>query len=209
MIFSNDLLNAVAFIALLVPSIIFHEVAHGYVAARLGDPTARQAGRLTLNPIPHIDPFGSVLLPGLLALSGATVFGWARPVPIAPWFFRNPTTGMALTAIAGPGTNLLLAVVTGRVLLEVVDIHGTALRAVVVFGLLNAVLAVFNMLPIPPLDGSRLLPLILNAEARQVYARFENYGMLLIFALVFLWRDGLGRLLSGPIRFALRLAGLL
>ncbi|MDH3426374.1 MAG: site-2 protease family protein [Acidimicrobiia bacterium] len=208
MIFENDFLDAAAFIVLLIPSIIAHEVAHGTVALRLGDPTARDAGRLTLNPIPHIDPFGSVILPGLLALAGSTIFGWAKPVPVVPRYFRNPTEGMAITALAGPATNLVLAVITGRVVLEVLDLHGTALRAVFFFGLLNAVLAVFNLLPIPPLDGSRLLPLVLTPNGRRMYAQVEQYGFLILFALVFVWRDGLGRMMREPINLALRVAGL-
>lgn len=208
MVFENDFLDAVAFIALLIPSIILHEVAHGAVALRLGDPTAREAGRLTLNPIPHIDPLGSVILPGLLALSGGTVFGWAKPVPVIPRYFSNPTEGMAITALAGPLTNLALATLTGRVLLEMMDLSGTALRAVLIFGLLNAVLAVFNLLPIPPLDGSRLLPLVLSENGRRMYAKVEPYGILILFALVFVWDDGLGRILRRPIGWALDLAGL-
>jgi len=207
-IFENDFLDAVAFIALLIPSIILHEIAHGAVALRLGDPTARDTGRLTLNPVPHIDPFGSIILPGLLALAGGTVFGWAKPVPVVPRYFRNPAEGMAITALAGPATNLLLAVFTGRVVLEVFELHGTVLRAVIIFGLLNAVLAVFNLLPIPPLDGSRLLPLVLNENGRRMYASVSQYGFLILFALVFIWDDGLGRMLRGPIRSVLRLAGL-
>lgn len=208
MIVENDFLDAALFIALLIPSIILHEVSHGYVAKRLGDPTADEAGRLTLNPIPHVDPFGSVLLPGLLALSGATVFGWAKPVPVVPRFFRNPVSGMAAVALAGPGTNLALAVFTGRVLLPAWEPSGTVLRAVVIFAFLNIVLAVFNMIPIPPLDGSRLLPLVLPPEGRQAYARIEPYGILIIFALVFIWQDGLGRIMRGPIRFLIDVAGL-
>ncbi len=208
MIVDNAFLDAVLFVALLIPSIIFHEVAHGVVALRLGDPTARQAGRLTLNPVPHIDPFGSIILPGLLALGGLTVFGWAKPVPVVPRFFRNPTAGMAAVGLVGPATNLILAAVTGRILLAVLEPSGTMLRVLVVFALLNVVLAVFNLLPIPPLDGSRLLPLFLGPEGRRVYAQVERYGILIIFALVFLWRDGLGRLMGPPIRFLLEVVGL-
>lgn len=208
MVVENDFLDAVIFIALLIPSVVFHEISHGAVAARLGDPTARAAGRLTLNPVPHIDPFGSVILPGLLALSGGTVFGWAKPVPVVPRYFKNPTGGMAITALAGPATNIVLATITGRVILEAVDWQGAWLRAVLIFGLLNATLAVFNLIPIPPLDGSRLLPLVLSPGGRQVYARFEQYGLLVIFALVFLWRDGLGTIMRTPINIVLEISGI-
>lgn len=208
MVVENNLLNAVIFIALLIPSIIFHEVSHGAVAARLGDPTARAAGRLTLNPVPHIDPFGSVILPGLLALSGGTVFGWAKPVPVVPRYFKDPTSGMAVTALAGPATNVVLTIITGRVMLEFFTFEGAWLRAVLIFGLLNATLAVFNLIPIPPLDGSRLLPLVLSPRGRQFYARFEQYGLLVIFALVFLWRDGLGTIMRTPINIVLEISGM-
>ncbi len=113
----NRILDPVIFIVLLIMAVILHEVSHGLVARRLGDRTAADAGRLTLNPIPHIDPFGSVLLPAMLALSGAPVFGWAKPVPVNPRVFSRPTEGMALTALAGPVSNLVLALIAGRVLL--------------------------------------------------------------------------------------------
>lgn len=208
MIVENDLLDAVYFIALLIPAIILHEVAHGFVALRYGDPTARDAGRLTLNPVPHIDPLGSIILPGLLAFSGLTVFGWAKPVPVMPRFFRNPTAGMAVVGLAGPATNIALTLIIGRVVISTFEPSGTVLRVLLVFALLNAILAVFNLLPIPPLDGSRLLPLILSPESRRAFARVEQYGFLILFALVFLWRDGLGRILGPPVRFLLRAAGL-
>lgn len=208
MIVENGFLDALLFIALLIPSVILHEVAHGAVALRLGDHTAEQAGRLTLNPAPHIDPFGSVILPGLLALSGGTVFGWAKPVPVVPRHFRNPVGGMAVVGLAGPATNFLLALVTGRVVLEAWQPTGTLLRLLLFFALLNVVLAVFNMLPIPPLDGSRLLPLVLPPEGRKLYARIEPFGILIIIVLVFVIDDGLGRLLGPPVRLLLRVVGL-
>ncbi len=212
MIHENSVIDAVLFIAVLAPSIIFHEVAHGLVAARLGDPTARAAGRLTLNPIKHVDPFGSVILPAMLALGGQDVFGWAKPVPVNPNRFAHPTRGMAITALAGPATNLGLALVVGRLgpfeqVGGVVFITSNDLWARVLLGLLivNAALAVFNMLPIPPLDGSRLLPLVLSDQGRLAYARISQYGFLVLVLLLFVFRGSL-RFLGSWISWIIRLA---
>lgn len=180
----NRILDPVIFIVLLIFSVILHEVSHGLVARRLGDRTAEMAGRLTLNPIPHIDPFGSLLLPAMLAISGAPVFGWARPVPVNPQSFKHPTEGMALTALAGPVSNLALALLSGRVLLPVTS--GIVSDLVWAFGVINVVLAVFNLLPIPPLDGSRMLPLFLGGRGRDAYAKVQPYGFLILFAMLFI-----------------------
>ena len=192
----NRILDPVIFIVLLIMSVILHEVSHGLVARRLGDRTAEMAGRLTLNPIPHIDPFGSVLLPAMLAISGAPVFGWARPVPVNPRSFNHPTEGMALTALAGPVSNLTLALIAGRVLLPATS--GIVADLVWAFGVINVVLAVFNLLPIPPLDGSRMLPLFLGDRGRAAYAKVEPYGFLILFAVLFII-PGATRWLSVPI----------
>lgn len=193
----NRILDPVIFIVLLIVSVILHEVAHGVVARRLGDPTAARAGRLTLNPIPHIDPFGSVLLPAMLAVSGAPVFGWAKPVPVNPRTFSRPIEGMALVALAGPLTNLALALLAGRLLLPVAS--GWVATVIWGFGIVNVVLAVFNLLPVPPLDGSRFLPLFLSDRGRAFFARIEPYGFLIIFALLFVV-PGVGDFLNVPIR---------
>ena len=160
-----------------------HEVSHGFVADRLGDPTARNAGRLTANPIRHIDPFGSVLLPAMLALANGPLFGWAKPVPVNPGRFTNPTAHMAITAVAGPASNVLLAAVLGRLVYTSLD--GIPREIVFWFIALNLFLAVFNMLPIPPLDGSRLLPLVLSEGGRRRYRQFEQFGFIILFALLF------------------------
>ena len=202
----NRILDPIIFIALLILAVILHEVSHGLVARRLGDRTAAAAGRLTLNPLPHIDPFGSVLLPAMLAVSGAPVFGWAKPVPVNPRAFRNPTEGMALTALAGPISNLALALLAGRVLLPATS--GFLADLVWAFGYINVVLAVFNLLPIPPLDGSRMVPLFLGDRGRAAYARVEPYGFLILFAALFLI-PGATRWLSGPISTVAEWLGLL
>lgn len=211
MLHENGVIDAMLFIAVLAPSVILHEVSHGLVAARLGDSTARAAGRLTLNPIKHIDPFGSVILPAMLALGGQDVFGWAKPVPVNPNRFAHPTRGMAATALAGPATNLSLALIVGRLgpfeqVGELVYITSDALWARILLGLLivNAALAIFNMLPIPPLDGSRLLPLVLSDRGRLAYARVSQYGFFVLFALLFVFRGSLrflGSWIAGVIRF--------
>lgn len=183
----NSFIEAAVLILILIPSIIVHEVSHGFVADRLGDQTARNAGRLTLNPLPHIDPFGSLLLPGMLALAGAPVFGWAKPVPVQPANFKNPTQHMAITAAAGPASNILLAALLARLVYPLLS--GIPEEIALWFIFLNLLLAVFNMLPIPPLDGSRLLPLVLPERGRQLYRQFEQFGFLALFALLFIF-DG-------------------
>lgn len=212
MIHDNTFIDVALFVAILLPSVILHEIAHGFLADRLGDDTARRAGRLTFNPVPHIDPVGSVLLPSMLALAGANVFGWAKPVPVNPARFARPTQQMALVALAGPITNLALAAV-GGMLGPLVDLSSAASpggvvlfssafdigittgalwgRMVFGFVLVNAALAVFNMLPIPPLDGSRLVPLFLSERGRVRFHQVSQYGFLILFVLIFVFEDAL------------------
>jgi Zn-dependent protease len=212
MLHDNAAIDVTLFILVLIPSVVLHEIAHGMVALRLGDPTARDAGRLTLNPVRHVDPFGSILLPVMLALARMNVFGWARPVPVNPSRFARPVEGMAVTALAGPATNILLAVAVGRLgpfeqVAGTVFITSDSLWAAYLQGMLvvNAALAVFNMLPIPPLDGSRLLPLLLPPQARMVYDRVAQYGFLILIVLLFVFPASL-RFLGGAIRAIVRLA---
>ena len=179
----NSFIEAALVILILIPTIIVHEVSHGFVANLLGDPTARNAGRLTLNPIPHIDPFGSILLPAMLALANGPLFGWAKPVPVNPGRFSNPTGHMAVTAVAGPVSNVLLAALLARLVLP--SLSGVIEEIVFWVIVLNLFLAVFNMLPIPPLDGSRLLPLVLPERGREIYRQFEQFGFIILFALLF------------------------
>jgi len=208
----TPLIDALLFILLLIPSVILHEVAHGFVAFRLGDTTARDAGRLTLNPIRHVDPVGSLLVPGMLAVAGQNVFGWAKPVPVNPSGFARPIEGMALTALAGPATNLLLSFAVGLVgpfhqLGNTIYLEndGLAARMLLGFVVVNAALAVFNMLPIPPLDGSRLLPLVLPPAGRRWFARVAPYGFFILIALIFIFEGALS-FLSDWIRWLVQLA---
>jgi Zn-dependent protease len=178
--------------ALLFPAIILHEVAHGYIAFLLGDPTAQRAGRLTLNPIKHIDPVGTIILPLVLLImsGGAFFFGYAKPVPFNPRNFKDERTGMLLTGIAGPVTNILLAILTGLVIRVFPATGPTWLDAVfgviVYFCYANLVLAFFNLVPVPPLDGSRVLQWILPDGLRDAYHGFERYGFMALIALTWL-----------------------
>lgn len=166
----------IAMIIALVLSVVIHEMAHGYAADALGDPTARLSGRLSPNPLVHIDPFMSVLLPGLLVLSGSPIlFGAAKPVPYNPYNFTNQKWGEALVAVAGPASNIALAVIFA-LLVQFADVLGLSatfvqLSVMVVF--LNLFLAFFNLIPIPPLDGSKILPRFLSFSLRMKYDRFR------------------------------------
>ncbi|MFZ2593924.1 MAG: site-2 protease family protein [Minisyncoccia bacterium] len=196
---------AVLSIIILIFSVILHEVAHGYMADKLGDPTARFAGRLTLNPIVHIDLFGSIILPAALFLSGSPImFGWAKPVPYNPHNIRG-RMGEALVALAGPATNLLLAIVFGlllRVGLGAGDPDIPSILYMIVH--MNVLLAIFNLLPIPPLDGSKIMSALLPRDLAIRYESLRNQleqnvalgmGALIVFVLLF------GSVLNAVVRF--------
>jgi Zn-dependent protease len=176
----------------LAIAVVFHEVAHGYVAWRLGDPTARQAQRLTLNPFAHVDLVGSVILPMVLIFTGSPVLlGWAKPVPFNPGFFRNPRKGIMLVAFAGPATNLLLALASGLLFRLVLVLGSGGAAIILLMGLAylcitNVVLGVFNLIPIPPLDGSKIVMGLLPESLARAYAGVERFGFLLIFGLLYL-----------------------
>lgn len=175
-------------LAVLIISVVLHEVAHGYVAESLGDPTARLAGRLTLNPIKHLDPFGSVILPLLLSLSGTgVVFGWAKPVPYNPYNLRAGRWGPALVALAGPASNLALVVVFA-LLFRLLPLAPAMAELIALIVLVNLSLAFFNLVPIPPLDGSKILFAILPLRWRGLENWLNHYSLvLLLFFLLFLW----------------------
>ena len=169
----------------LVVSIILHEVAHGYVAYRLGDPTARDAKRLTLNPLAHIDPIGSVVLPLFLVITHSPVlFGWAKPVPYNPGYFRDFKKGTMLVGAAGPVTNLILAAICA-VLFRLFTPQGILGFFLLQACDINVVLAVFNLIPIPPLDGSRIVMGLLPDELIPGYLSIERFGFIVIFALLY------------------------
>jgi Zn-dependent protease len=196
-------LHIVQKIAVMAPPIIFaivlHEVAHGWVANRLGDHTARDMGRLTLNPLSHIDLFGTILMPLLLfwATNGRMVFGYAKPVPINPYNFRYPKKGMALSSLAGPGINLVMAIsfaVILRLILPAIaqasprdawNWFGPPLVLMCQSGvIINVVLGVLNMIPIPPLDGSRVVYWLLPDKQAALYYQLERYGFVILMLLL-------------------------
>lgn len=167
-------------LTILIFSAIFHEVAHGYVADRLGDPTARLSGRLTFNPLPHIDPMLSIFLPLLLVLSGSPViFGAAKPVPIDPFNLKEGRKDVALVALAGPLTNVAIAIVASS-LFKLFPF--TFLSLVVYYNLL---LAVLNLIPIPPLDGSKVFAFLLSERQAAMYLSFGSFGIVILLFLLF------------------------
>lgn len=172
-----------------VYSIIIHEISHGLAAEKLGDPTARLSGRLTLNPIPHIDPVTSILLPLLLLTTGSPiVIGAAKPVPIDPFNLRNPRKEMGLIGLAGPTSNLILAIVFGIIARILINFSSSPeiYTFLARISLINVVLAVFNLIPIPPLDGGRVLAAILPKNMAQPLLSLERFGIfIVIFLLLF------------------------
>lgn len=178
-------------IAVLVMSIVVHEVAHGAVANRLGDPTARLAGRLTLNPIGHIDFFGSVLLPFLSYQLGGFLLGWAKPVPVNTYNLKYGKWAEALVAFAGPLSNIIVATVFGLILRVVLlgMPSETLLKAISTVVLINLTLALFNLIPLPPLDGSKILGVLVPYKYYNFHIFYERYGLILtIFVAFYLWR---------------------
>ncbi len=178
------ILQAALMVVVLLFSIIIHEIAHGYVALLSGDPTARMLGRITLNPVPHIDPVGTILLPLLLYLSGAPVVGMAKPVPVNPLNFRNYRWGEVAVSAAGPLSNLALAAVFSVLLRLGVDNPGFVTLAILGVRI-NIILALFNLIPIPPLDGSHILALLLPRELARLYSYLQPLGFILILILFY------------------------
>ena len=172
-------------IAVLVMSVVIHEVSHGYAAEILGDPTARLQGRLTLNPLKHLDPVGSIIIPFLTSLTGFT-FGWAKPVPYNPYNLRNQKWGELVVAAAGPLVNIFLALVFGLLIRFVgatLSVAFVNIAATIV--VINLMLAIFNLIPVPPLDGSKILWAFLPYRFQQVRESMERYSFLFVIIIVF------------------------
>lgn len=211
----NAMIQQISIMVLpLIFAVTLHEAAHAWVADKKGDPTARQLGRITLNPLAHIDPFGTVIIPLLMFVSTGFIFGYAKPVPVNPFNLRRPKEDMAWVAAAGPGMNLLLAVISGvfyRLLTDSTFMGGGALGSTVSFFIvplremfrfsvmINVVLMVFNLIPIPPLDGGRVLVGLLPRAQAQLVSRIEPYGMPIMLIVVFMDPFGLMREIVWPL----------
>jgi Zn-dependent protease len=190
----SDLETFLWLIPFLLVSLVLHELAHAVVATKLGDPTPRQEGRLTLNPIVHLDPIGTLMFAVTYFTTGL-IFGWARPVMVHPGYFRRPKEGMALVAAAGPATNFLLGLIAIAYI-----VHGNpeglwfdvAVQAFTV----NIVLGIFNLIPIPPLDGSRIVGALLPDRAYASWSAFDQYGMFVLFGVIILFQSEFFTLMS-------------
>jgi Zn-dependent protease len=196
-----DELNTIQKIVVMAPPLIFaivlHEVAHGWVANKLGDHTARDMGRLTLNPFPHIDLFGTIIIPLMCIIINSPIFGYAKPVPINPNNFRNPKRDMAISSLAGPGINIVMAL-SFTFLLRIVLIaverklpsslwnwFSSPISLMLGYGIIiNVVLAVLNLIPVPPLDGSRVVYWLLPEKQAALYYRLERFGLLILLVLM-------------------------
>ncbi len=198
-------------LAVLIPSVILHEVSHGAVALLFGDDTAKRAGRLTLNPLSHIDPVGTIILPTILILFAGVGFGYAKPVPVNPARMRNPRNHSLIVSLAGPAVNIVLAVgaaLLARSLMTPLQIDiavrspesvSFVMAGLVYFGLLNAILAAFNLIPLPPLDGSAVVERLLPMRLWPAYLRIRPYSMVLILLGIFVLPGGFGFVFSPAI----------
>ncbi len=189
-----DPITVVAWAVPILLAVTLHEAAHGWAAWKLGDDTAYRLGRVTFNPLSHVDLIGTIIIPGLLVLGGTGfIFGWAKPVPVNFGRLGSPRRDMILVAAAGPGINLILAI-TSAVLLSLLSVPGMhpASVALQVSVFINVLLAIFNMLPLPPLDGGRVMTGLLPASLARPFARLERYGLFILVGLIFIlpWISG-------------------
>lgn len=193
-----DLPGLLIILAIIFVSMVLHEYAHGWVAYKLGDSTAKTDGRLTLNPLKHIDPVMSILVPLVLALAHGPIFGGAKPVPINPYKLRGGEWGMALVAFAGPLTNFILALLCFLFLVIFAHDGRGFLAEVLILGFsINMGFGIFNLIPIPPLDGSRILYAVAPDAIRDVMDYIERYGIILVFILIVLFSGFFGKIIIG------------
>jgi Zn-dependent protease len=185
--------DTIVWLLLLIPSITAHEFMHAYAAYRLGDPTAKNAGRLTLNPLKHVDPFGTVLLPLLLAFSGGPIFGYAKPVPVNPRYFKDLRKGDLITGVAGPAANLVLALFGAALAWAAIPASAASQslgQGMYLVGFLlaetNLVLMFFNLIPVPPLDGSSIIPVFLPDRALPGWYNLQRYSFGILLVLMVL-----------------------
>ncbi len=186
-----DILTIVVSLFVVLFAITIHEASHGWAANKLGDPTAAALGRVTLNPIAHIDPIGTVLVPAFLVIMGAPAFGWAKPVPVNPYNLKNPRRDNLWISFAGPASNLMVAFAALSLILVLKALAPTVLRLegllliLYLTALINAFLAVFNLIPIPPLDGSGILSGLLSSQAAEKYDRIRPYGFFILLIMIY------------------------
>ncbi len=184
----NQAVEFIFQILILIFSVVIHEVSHGLAAFYLGDNTAKDEGRLTLNPLKHLDPFGSILLPLITYWAGGFIFGWARPVPYNPYNLRNQKYGPGIVGAAGPTSNILIALIFGlliRYSALLPFLPGSFFQIATFITFLNIVLAVFNLIPIPPLDGSKILLVLFPQISFRARAFMERYGIILLLVFIF------------------------
>lgn len=192
-----DLRTFLLLAPIVLVSLAFHELAHAIVAFKLGDPTAKDEGRITLNPIKHLDPLGTVMF-AVTSLVAGLPFGWAKPVPVRPGYFRHPKEGMAIVAAAGPATNFVIALVC-LAIFQHAGLQGEAEEVVRLAYLVNVVLGIFNLIPIPPLDGSRIVGVLMNDATYARWVQLDQYGMIAVLALFFIFRDEFATLLGSAL----------
>jgi Zn-dependent protease len=183
----NDLELFLYLLPVLVASMVLHELAHAWIADRLGDPTPREDGRLTLNPFVHLDPLGTAMFAITYFLSNF-LFGWAKPVSVRPEYFRRPKQDMALVAAAGPATNFLIAIAFVALLVHS-DIEGRAFDVAALSYQVNLVLGIFNLIPIPPLDGSRIVGAFMSDDVYARWSALDPYGMFVLFGVIILFQS--------------------
>ncbi len=213
----SDWERAIYMLVGLIIGVIVHEYMHGYVAYRMGDTTAKRAGRLTLDPLAHIDPFGTIILPGMLFLLslmgyGSFIIGYAKPVPINPFLFRKPRA-IIWVSLAGPLSNLVLGVVFVGIAGILNNLKGgttldKAVFTLITIAYINILLFVFNLIPIPPLDGSRVVGYFLRGDAKRVYSSIEPFGFMIVLVLVMFFGFMLSNTVGGLANILFRVFGL-